>query len=384
MRLKNFARLALGAFAAFQISANAEPTREPWDQRLQMRMEVSGLEELLFQLGYALQPLCPDELRRWGPGAALESYVGYSVAPSNPFAKERAARDDRLKVIAPDVEPWERVVIADHPGTPQGVAGIKAGDVVLKPTIGPAGKAMLWMAVGAFGGPMGHADDLQRMQIEAELKKAALSEETWTVRRAGELRKVRIRYVEVCALTLFLVDSNRRYVDASDGAIYLTRPLLQALSVDELKVVLALEASRVAMGDTVNLPHKTRIARALFPSMINQETGLHTGTLDQMKLADPLAIRLALVLGIEPDRYVEILKKLNSIGGFFQLGPAYAVIRPMDHIRMADLETAARAWKDTRQLTFPEPKPAGIAEKVQERLRQALNEPQRVFSTDEL
>jgi len=355
--------------------------KEPMDQRMRMRVEVSRLDELLFQLGYALQPLCPGELRRWGTGAALETYVGVPDTGSDLFGLR--ARNALLRTIAPDVAPGERVVISDRPGTPQGAASIRLGDVILK-SEKPVVEKIVLTDAGALGGTRHFSEELQRMQINAALKSAASPGEIWMVRRGGEKRQVRVRYVEVCAMALFPVDSEWRYVDASDGSIYLTLPLLRALSEDELKVVLALEASRIAMGETKSWARQSAIAKELLPAFINKETGLQAVTTDYMKLVDGLAIRIALVLGIEPDRYLEIVKKLDTIGGFFQRGMEYSVARQMDKNRLAELEDAARAWKQTRRITLPEPdRAAGITETVQERLRQALNEPQRVFSAEE-
>lgn len=353
------------------------------DQRLQMRMEASGPEELLFQLGYALQPHCPAELKHWSSGAAVEVYDTQASGNSESASKVLADRNAILKGIAPDVAPGERVVFADRLGTPQGVAGIKAGDVVLKSESAtdskfipaPPGASLLERARRIN-------EELQRLQLEADRKHAAQPVESWKVRRAGEVRSVEIRYVEVCSMVLRPVDSKLRYTDASDGTIYLTLPLLKSLSGDEMKVVLALEASQVALAMTMNRAQKSAIGGLVLPLAINRETGVQAASAEQLQIADPLAVRLALTMGIEPDRYVETLKKLSTYGGFFE-GWEYSVIRPLRAQRLENLESAARAWKETRQLTLPVPQPAGIVEKVQERLRQALNEPQRIFSAEE-
>ncbi|MDB5874819.1 MAG: hypothetical protein JWQ07_4261 [Ramlibacter sp.] len=373
MRMSN---VWLGLALAFTAAAPAQallPRATP-ERELEMKIQAAPAEDILFLMAYALHPLCKEDQASWSAGASVGTMVSTSSTDPAVIRLSDETNEALRKRFA--VQPGERVVTADRRGTPQAMAGLRQGDVLVSvPAAPPA---------GANRPRESTMELVKRAREENEARLSADPINRLTVRRDGQVFTTAVRNVRVCSMSLSPVDSGHSYADSDGSRVIVTMPLLQGLAPQELKVVLAQEAAQVALGISRNRGLNKAAGELLLGALItlgeNKESGLSAPPEQQLISADRLAMRLLIPMGIEPMAYLEILKKLNGDPNMLADGPMYWRTRPLQQKRLWELEAAVGQWAAERKLRLPAGVPVDIGLAVTARMLEAVNEPRRVFA----
>ncbi|WP_395687817.1 hypothetical protein [Caenimonas koreensis] len=370
------AALPAMALAASASASGAIPLIVPMERRIELRIESAPLDDVLFQLSYALHPACREDGKGWNDGSSFE--IMGRPQGSERLVKSIEQSNAAIKTRFPEAEAGDFVVVANRPGSPSGHAGLKQGDFIV-----PAKRT----EETNQGTPTRESasETAKRLADEREKRYSENPVVTRTVRRNGQTSEIPVRLVRVCAMRLHVFDSQYMYADSDGAMVFLTAPFMKGLDALEAKVVLAHEAAQVALGFSKNRERGKMLAEAVLGSLVtlgeNRESGLSPATDQQLIAADRLAMRTLVQMGVEPLAYLVIMKKLTAESGVFS-GPTYGRTRPLSAARAADIEKNIELWTGERKLLISAGRPLEAALAVTSRLREVVRERDRTFGVN--
>lgn len=363
------------------------------ERQLELQVLAVPAEEILFQLSFALQPLCSiqrgDNSGFWSSGLSVVR-AGFNNTNSKYLREHGEAVRKRFAI-----EEGQGIVFGDQSASPQGVAKLQKGDIVLD---SPAELAVIALRNKAYeGATAGSLDAPQlagRGSASSWAKSASAAQEQvygadpinrLVVQRDGKPLAVPVRVVKHCGMSLEVTDSKFIYADSNEGQVMTSRAMLQELSLQELRVVLAHEAAQVALGLSKGRGTGKAVARLLFGKLSeigqNVETELSAPKEMDLIRADMLALRMAYALGVEPPAYLATLKKLVGTPEFMD-GPKYWRTRPLGKERLEKLEESIKLWSDERKFFLPSGTQEELLLTAYSRALRAARKPEWVFSPE--
>lgn len=299
----------------------------------------------LFELARELEPVCPAGFKRWsfGPQPFPVAAQALKVERANQL------RDRLIKEM--QARPGEMVFVAAQVDTPFAAAGVQRGDRLAPAADAPA----------TAEGPMPMAE--LRAYALADVRKvsaqlAAQPERRYTLWRGDQSRQIEVRAVPVCGMLFVPVDSRHSYAGAEGNAVYVTLPLLAALSPSDLRMVLAHEAAHVVLGSAPTamagpsvLSGTGGVVGALSSMRDHLRRNLETGAEwpgdSALIAADRLALQLLRPHGIAAKDYLALWRRLTEVD--VPLGtPAYGRTRPLTDARADALRREIEALEAAR------------------------------------
>jgi len=373
----------------------AVPPLVPPDRFLEVEGLAAHARELLFLLGYALQPACGERGNRWSAGVGAVGVRGEAA----PASRTALLSDVLQKKFG--AQPGQGVFVSDQPLTSYGIAGVRAGDIFdvprskapdedsppapAPPPEGSRSKRSLLEQLEALNKRLAA---LKKFMIERDerIYSADPIRKLTIIRGSAEI-PARVRMVRVCDMDLRPVDSANSYAESDNGVVYITAAMLRSLSHVELVAVLSHEAAHVALGLSKDRSKDYRSAKLVFGVLAaigaNAETETRAPKDADLILADRLAMRVAEGLGVEPTVYAESVTKLvaASAGG---MAPEYERTRPMNPERADALQRSVQFWTQAQHHCVPRGIDAQQARTVHARARAAWKTPETAFSAVDL
>ncbi|MBI5254999.1 MAG: M48 family metalloprotease [Burkholderiales bacterium] len=302
----------------------------------------------LFELARALEPECPVQYRRWSFGPEP-----FPVA-EQPLQYEPANRLREQLLKQTQARPGEFVFLSEQAGTPFAAAGVQRGDRLTPGPVAPAAGS------GPALAPMGEfrafsVADARRMSEAL----ATDPQRRYTLWRGAQSSLIDVRAVPVCGMLFVPVDSRYAYAGAEGNSVHVTLPMLEALSRQQLLMVLAHEAAHVVLGSA---PAAMRGGNALSalsgaPGLLgvvgalakvrdytgtNVETGVQSPGDGALIAADRLALRLLQPHGITAAEYFAFWERMSEASVPPSV-PTYLRTRPFSDARIEALERAVKS-----------------------------------------
>lgn len=331
---------------------------------------AASAEQLLFQLAYAVQPLCQKEPTDWTWSMGAFPRTIPSTRNEQSSANRHAINDALAAQY--NIGPGTSIFLSNIDKTPWGYAGFK--------TLEPFEFAEREQEILRFYSapkPDATAPNVR------EKDPAANPLVEFSVKRNGELVKVVVRRVQVCQLSLTAVDGKYRYADSDGAAVIVTVLLIAGLSRDELVAVLSHEVAHVALQLSRGRSRSKAMAAFVFGTLAkigeNQESGLSEPRVADLIKADRLAMRIASGFGVNVSAYADIMRKLVKDEDSFG-APTYRRTRGIDQQREEQLQRSVDLWVTKQRFYVLSGVDLQLQREVARRAKQVYSDPAAVFS----